>query len=89
MASEANVYALPIATQVWYTDKCEIAATGTVTYQVLLAPAFTDTIYSAPVTVPAGATKEIYVGVGNQVTITGAGSALELGTASSAQAGVN
>lgn len=88
MSSQANVYTA-VTNQVWFTDRCQIAATAATTYQVALAPAFTDTIYSAPMTVPAGATKEIYVGVGNKLTLVGTFTALEIGTASSGTAGVN
>jgi hypothetical protein len=46
-------------------------------------------IYSNAVSIPASSTQEIYVGVGNRLTVTGANfTAQELGTASSAQAGV-
>lgn len=88
MSSQANVYSAGVTSQVWFTDKCQIAATTAVTYQVNLAPLFANTIYSAPMGIPAGATREIYVGVGNQLTLTGTYTALEIGTASSAQAGV-
>lgn len=90
MASEANVYSAGVTNQVWFTDKCQIAATSVgVTYQVSLAPNFTDTIYSAAMAIPNGATKEVYVGVGNKLTLTGSYTALEIGTASSGTAGVN
>lgn len=86
MSAQANVYT-SVTNQVWFTDKCQIAATATTTYQVKLAPAFTDTIYSAAVTIPAGTTKTIFVGVGNQLTLTGTFTATEIGTASSGTAG--
>ena len=89
MASEANVYSAGVTNQVWFTDKCQIAATTAVTYQVTLAPAFANTIYSAAMGIPAGATKTIYVGVGNKLSLTGTYVAVEIGTASSAESGVN
>lgn len=45
-------------------------------------------IYSNAMSVPANATRDVYVGAGNKLTIAGANYyVLELGTASSAQAG--
>jgi hypothetical protein len=88
MSSQANVYAT-VNNQAWATDKCQIA-TGTtaISYQVTLAPGFVNTIYSNPVVVPANSIEYVYVGVGNQLTITGADfSAAESGTATSGTAG--
>jgi hypothetical protein len=45
-------------------------------------------IYSNAVAIPNGVIKEVYVGAGNYVTITGTFTAAEIGTASSAQEGV-
>ena len=46
MASQANVFTT-VSNQVWYTDKAQISTgTNSVTYNVALAPGFTDTIYS-------------------------------------------
>jgi hypothetical protein len=45
-------------------------------------------IYSNAVAIPNGVIKEVYVGAGNYITITGTFTATELGTASSAQEGV-
>jgi len=89
MSSQANVYT-SVSAQAWYTDKCLISTGATtVTYNVALAPGFTNTIYSAAVQVPAQSTVEVQVGVGNQLTITGASfTASEIGTASSGTAGV-
>ena len=89
MSSQANVYTT-VNNQAWYTDKCQIATSNTaVTYQVTLAPDFVNTIYSNPVMVPPYATEYVYVGVGNQLTITGANfSAAESGTATSGTASV-
>jgi hypothetical protein len=90
MSSQANVYT-SVSSQAWYTDKAMISTGNTaVTYNVALYPDFGNTIYSAPVSVPPYTYEYIYVGVGNQLTITGANfTAAEAGTASSALAGVN
>ena len=91
--SQANVYT-SVSNAVWYTDKVEIVTGNTtVTYQVYATALGSATpvgnIYSAPPQVAANARQQIYVGVGNKLTITGANfTARELGTASSAQAGV-
>jgi hypothetical protein len=90
MSSQANVYT-SVSAQAWYTDKCRISTgAATVTYNVALAPGFGNTIYSNPIQIPANSQMTVYVGVGNQLTITGGTfTAEEIGTASSAQAGVN
>jgi hypothetical protein len=90
MSSQANVYTT-VNNQVWYTDKCQLSAGNTaITYQVTLAPGFTDTIYSAPAQLPPYNQDWIYVGVGNKLTITGSNfTATEAGTASSGTAGVS
>jgi len=90
MSSQANVYT-SVSSQVWYTDKVQISTSNTaVTYQVTLAPGFTNTIFSNAVSVPPYHADYYYVGVGNQLTITGANfTAAEAGTASSGTAGVS
>jgi len=90
MASQANVYST-VSSQTWATDKALISTgTSAVTYQVNLAPSFANTIYSNAVVVPANSFEFVYVGVGNQLTITGSGfTASEAGTASSGTAGVS
>jgi hypothetical protein len=91
--SQANVYT-SVANAYWYTDKCSISTGNTaVTFNVyataLGTVAAVGNIYSNAVSIPASSTQEIYVGVGNHLTVTGANfTAQELGTASSAQAGV-
>jgi hypothetical protein len=89
MASQANVFTT-VSNQVWYTDKAQISTgTNPITYNVALAPGFTDTIYSNAVVVPANSNEYIYVGVGNKLTITGGNvTAAESGTATSGTAGV-
>lgn len=89
----ANVYT-SLGNATVYTDRLEIATGNTtVTYQVyavaLGSAAPVGNLYSVPVQIPANTIKEIYVGAGNKVTITGSNfTALELGTASSATEGV-
>ena len=91
--SQANVYT-SVSNAIWYTDKCEIVTgSGGATYQVyataLGSASAVGNIYSAPPEVAANSRQQIYVGAGNHLTITGTGfTARELGTASSAQAGV-
>jgi hypothetical protein len=90
MASQANVYST-VSNQTWYTDKALISTgTNSVTYQVNLAPGFSDTIYSNAVVIPANSSEYVYVGVGNKLTISGGNcTASEAGTASSGTAGVS
>jgi hypothetical protein len=91
--SQANVYT-SAANVAWYTDKASISTGNTaVTFNVyataLGSAAAVGNIYSNAVSIPASSTQEIYVGVGNNLTITGANFTVqEIGTASSAQAGV-
>jgi hypothetical protein len=90
---QANVYTTAANAQ-WYTDKASISTGNTaVTFNVyataLGTVAAVGNIYSNAVSIPATSTQEIYVGVGNRLTVTGANfTAQELGTASSAQSGV-
>ena len=90
MSSQANVYT-SVSNQVWYTDQVQISTGNTaVTYNVSLAPGFSDTIFSNAVSVPAYKVHYYYVGVGNKLNITGANfTAAESGTASSGTAGVS
>jgi hypothetical protein len=89
----ANVYTTLSNTTV-YTDKLQIStAANAVTYQsfaVALGSAnAVGNIYSAPISIPANTVFEVYSGAGNRVTVTGTPfTALELGTASSAQSSV-
>lgn len=102
--SQANVYT-SVTGQAWYTDKVRVTtSSNAVTLQVEAVqltykqPVGTvenagnavGNIYSAPINIPANTKYDAYVGVGNKLTIVGSGyTALELGTASSATAGVN
>ncbi len=100
--AQANVYS-SVSAQAWYTDKARISTGNTaVTFQVegvqltYVNPSTGNTanvgtpvgnIYSNAVSVPANSRQDIYVGVGNKLTITGSSYTVqELGTASSAQA---
>jgi hypothetical protein len=88
----ANVY-YTLANALVYTDKLKISSDEPFTYQVFATALGTanavGNIFSQPVGYPSGVF-EVYSGAGNRVTVVGVGniSALELGTASSAQAGV-
>lgn len=87
--SQANAYT-SVSAQAWYTDKCRISTGATaVTYQVNMQYGTPDTgnLYgnSAP-SIPPSSQRDVWVGVGNQLTITGANyTALEVGTHSSGQ----
>lgn len=87
--AQANVYTSAANTTI-YTDKVRIAAnTAPVTYQVyLLYPTETGNLYSAEPSVPANNYLDIYVGVGNKLTVTGNCTITELGTQTSAQVSV-
>ena len=89
----ANVYTTLSNTTV-YTDKLQISTGNTaVTCQVYAVALGTanavGNLYSVAINIPANTVFETYSGVGNKVTIAGSNwTALELGTASSATAGV-
>ena len=91
--AQANVYT-SAANIAWYTDKASISTGNTAVTFNVYAPAVgtaaaVGNIYSNVVSVPATTVTEIYVGVGNKLTIVGSNYTVqELGTASSAQAGV-
>ena len=102
---QANVYTSASA-QAWFTDKARISTgSNTVTFQVEAvqltyqnpgtgnwanAGTAVGNIYSNAVSVPANSRQDIYVGVGNKLTIAGGNVTIqELGTASSATAGDN
>jgi hypothetical protein len=89
----ANVY-YTLANTTVYTDKLRVNCDDTFTYQVyavaLGSANAVGNLYSQPVGYPAGS-YELYSGAGNKVTIETESaniSAVELGTASSATAGV-
>jgi hypothetical protein len=89
----ANVYTT-LSNATVYTDKLQISTGNTaVTCQVyavaLGTAAAAGNLYSVPISIPANTVFETYSGAGNKVTIAGSNwTALELGTASSATAGV-
>jgi hypothetical protein len=89
--SQANVYT-SASSQSWYTDKARISTgTNSVTYNVNLVygPA-TGNLYSNPIIIPANNRVTVWVGVGNQLTITGGNCTIqEVGTGSSGQLAVN
>jgi hypothetical protein len=83
--AQANVYTSASA-QAWYTDKARIATgTTSVTYQIdLIYPTATGNLFSAPTLVPPNASQDVFVGVGNKITIVGSGfTAQEVGTTTS------
>lgn len=83
--AQANVYTT-VSGQAWYTDKCRISTGSTaVTYNVnILYPESVGNIFTAPAQVPPQHTMDVFVGVGNEITISGSNfTAEEVGTASS------
>lgn len=104
-SSNVQVYTAAISNVAWSTDRASISTGNTaVTYNVyLVALTYQDTngnvltsqaalgnLYANAVAVPANNVQEVYVGVGNKLTIIGSNfTATEIGTASSATAGVN
>jgi len=79
---------------VWTTDKAEISANSAdVTYQIYATAlgnaAAVGNLYANVVTVPNGTVRDIYVGAGNYLIMTGTTFTVRaLGTQSSAQHGV-
>ena len=84
--SQSNVYTT-VSALAWATDKCRIATGNTaVTYNVNMITGTPDTgnIFSNAVSIPAYAASDVWVGVGNQLTIIGSNfTAQEVGTQSS------
>ena len=84
--SQANVYTT-VSALAWNTDKCRIVTGNTaVTYQVEMIYGTPDTgnLYSNAASVPAYTASDVWVGVGNELTITGSNfTAQEVGTTSS------
>lgn len=90
----ANVYTT-LSNATVYTDRLEISTNAANAWLQVYAVALgsanaVGNLYSVPINIPANTVYQTYVGSGNKVTITCAGTftALELGTASSATAGV-
>jgi len=82
----ANVYTA-VSSLAWNTDKCRISTGNTaVTYQVNIVYGTPDAgnLLSNAAAIPADSMTEVWVGVGNELTITGTDfTAQEIGTASS------
>lgn len=88
--SQANVYT-SASSQSWYTDKARISTgTNAVTYNVeLVYGPSTGNLYSNSIQIPANNRVTVWVGVGNELTVTGGNVTIqEVGTASSGQVGV-
>lgn len=90
----ANVYTT-LSNAIVYTDKLEISTNAANAWLQVYATALgtanaAGNLYSVPINIPANTVYQTYVGAGNKVTVVCAGTytALELGTASSAQSGV-
>lgn len=82
--AQANVYT-SASSQTIYTDKVRIAAgTSPVTYQVnIIYPSATGNLYSNSPSIPANSERDVFVGVGNQLTVAGTCTILEVGTTTS------
>lgn len=84
--AQANVFTT-VSAVAWATDKCRISTGNTaVTYNVniVYGTPTTGNIYSNAASIPSNWSSDVWVGVGNQLTITGANfTAQELGTTSS------
>jgi len=88
--AQANVFT-QVASVAWATDKCRITTSNTVvTYQVnIVYPTASGNLFSVPAAIPADSSIDVYVGTGNELTITGDNfTAQEIGTSSSGSAGV-
>lgn len=86
--SQANVYTA-VSSQSWYTDRCRIVTGNTaVTYQVnmIYATPATGNLYSNAASIPAFTSSDVWVGAGNELTISGSNfTAQEIGTTTSAR----
>ena len=84
--AQANVYT-SVSSQAWYTDRARISTGNTaVTFQVNMLYATPDTgnVYSNAASVPANWQSDVWVGVGNQLTVTGTNYTVEeIGTGTS------
>ena len=87
---QANVYTSATA-QAWYTDKARISTgTNSVSYNVdLVYPTATGNIFSNAAVIPANSYEDVFVGVGNELTVVGGNVTIqEIGTVSSGQVSV-
>jgi hypothetical protein len=85
--AQANVYTTASA-QTWYTDKARISTgTNTVTYNVdIIYPSAIGNIFSNAAVIPANSYEDVFIGVGNKLTIVGGNCTIqELGTTTSGQ----
>ena len=88
--AQANVYTSASA-QAWFTDKCRISTgNNTVTYNVnIIYPTAVGNIFSNAAVIPANWQTDVWVGVGNELTVVGGNVTLqEVGTRSSGQVSV-
>ena len=90
----SNVYT-SLSNATVYTDRLEISTNAANAWLQVYATALgtanaAGNLYSVPINIPANTVYQTYVGAGNKVTVVCAGTytALEIGTASSAQSGV-
>ena len=83
--AQANVYTTASA-QAWYTDKARISTgTNSVTYNVDISyPSAIGNIFSNAAVIPANSYEDVFIGVGNKLTIVGGNCTIqERGTTSS------
>jgi hypothetical protein len=83
--AQANVYTTASA-QAWYTDKARISTgTNSVSYNVnIIYPSAIGNIFSNAAIIPANSYEDVFVGVGNELTLIGGNCTVqELGTTSS------
>lgn len=84
----ANVYTSASSLS-WNTDKCRISTGNTaVTYNVnvIYGTPTTGNLFSNAASIPSNWSSDVWVGVGNELTITGSDfTAQEIGTTSSGQ----
>jgi hypothetical protein len=88
--AQANVYTAA-SSQAWFTDKCRISTgNNSVTYNVnIIYPTAVGNIFSNAAVIPANWQADVWVGVGNELTVTGGNVTLqEVGTRSSGQSSV-
>ena len=88
--AQANVYTSASA-QAWFTDKCRISTgNNSVTYNVnIIYPTAVGNIFSNAAVIPANWQADVWVGVGNELTVVGGNVTLqEIGTTSSGQSSV-
>lgn len=89
--AQANVYTT-VSAQTWYTDRCRISTGNTaVTYNVncITGTPTTGNIFNTETSIPPYNMHDVWVGVGNQITISGINfTAQEIGTQTSGKRAV-